>query len=58
MALAQRRMVLVASGDLLHRREAAIDQQHLRRLVARQPDRLVEQRLVGDHLAARLPHRH
>ncbi len=51
MALAQRGVVLVASGDALHRRESAIDQQHLGRLVARQPDRLVEQRLVADHLA-------
>ena len=51
MALAQRRVEGVAPGRQRHRRQAAIDQQHLRRLVRRPGDRLVEQRLVGDHLA-------
>ena len=51
MVLAPRRVVLVASGDALHRRQAAIDEQHFRRAVPGKPDRLVEQRLVGDDLA-------
>ena len=49
---AQRRVVLVAPRDRLERCELAVDHQHLAGLVRRQPDRLVQERLVGHHLAA------
>ncbi|GAP38382.1 hypothetical protein ISF6_4840 [Piscinibacter sakaiensis] len=50
-ALAQRRVVHVAALDARHRGQAPVHQQHPRRLVPRQRDRLVEQRLVGHDLA-------
>ena len=49
--LAQGGIVLVPAGDAVHRRQAAIDEQHLRGLVPREADGVVEQGLVGDDLA-------
>jgi hypothetical protein len=53
---AQRRVVEVTSADNAHRRiETAIDDDHLRRRELRQANRLVDQVLVGDRLAAAHP---
>ena len=50
---AQRGVVLVAPGRALELRQAAVDHQHLGRLALGQLDGLVEQALVGHHLAGR-----
>ena len=55
VSCARRGVIDIAPGHGLHRRHAAIDDQCMRRFVFRQLHRFVQQRLVGNHLAAARP---